>query len=233
MLKNTSGQKIALFAFDYTTGAPKTGDAANITPYINVDWAGITGLTDTSASEISSSNAPGWYLFDVTQGETNGNALHFTAKSSTSNVVIVGRLVFTSDPTISTRIDTIDDFLDTEIAAIKAKTDNLPSDPADQSLIIAATDAIMTRLGAPVGADISADIAGVPDAIGARVIPEDYAADEAEFTLDQITCMIWSRLMNFSFSTTTRSMKKLDKTTEAMTAEIDSETNATEHFRAT
>lgn len=45
-----------------------------------------------------------------------------------------------------------------DIAAIKAKTDNLPSDPADQSLIIAATDAIMGRLGTPA-VTIAADIA--------------------------------------------------------------------------
>ena len=32
--------------------------------------------------------------------------------------------------------------------AIKAKTDNLPSDPADQSLIIAATDAITSAIAA-------------------------------------------------------------------------------------
>ncbi len=55
-------------------------------------------------------------------------------------------------------LDTIDNFLDTEIADIKGKTDNLPSDPADQSLIISATDAIMSRLGAPAGASVSADI---------------------------------------------------------------------------
>lgn len=46
-------------------------------------------------------------------------------------------------------------------AAIKAKTDNLPSDPADQSLIITATDAVMTRLGSPAGASIAADIAAI------------------------------------------------------------------------
>jgi hypothetical protein len=41
-------------------------------------------------------------------------------------------------------VNTIDDFLDTEIAAIKAKTDNLPSDPADASVVaglIAAAEA--------------------------------------------------------------------------------------------
>lgn len=51
--------------------------------------------------------------------------------------------------------------VDTEVAAIKAKTDALPSDPADQSLIIAATDAIMSRLGAPAGASHAADIAAI------------------------------------------------------------------------
>ncbi len=49
--------------------------------------------------------------------------------------------------------------------SIKAKTDNLPSDPADQSLIIAATDSVMTRLGAPAGASIAADIAAI-DGVG-------------------------------------------------------------------
>lgn len=49
----------------------------------------------------------------------------------------------------------------TQLAAIKAKTDNLPSDPADQSLVIAATTAIFDRVGAPAGASVSADIAAV------------------------------------------------------------------------
>lgn len=35
-----------------------------------------------------------------------------------------------------------------DVGAIKAKTDNLPSDPADQSLVIAATDAITTAIAA-------------------------------------------------------------------------------------
>jgi hypothetical protein len=55
----------------------------------------------------------------------------------------------------------LDSAVGDQITGIKAKTDNLPSDPADQSLIIAATDAVMTRLGAPAGASMSADIAAV------------------------------------------------------------------------
>ena len=61
---------------------------------------------------------------------------------------------------IRTEIDTNS----TQLAAIKAKTDNLPTDPADESLIIAATDAIYSRIGAPVGLSISADIANIPTA---------------------------------------------------------------------
>ncbi len=41
-------------------------------------------------------------------------------------------------------ITTVDDYLDTEIAAIKAKTDNLPSDPADASVVAALIDALPT-----------------------------------------------------------------------------------------
>lgn len=47
---------------------------------------------------------------------------------------------------LDTQLSTIDDFLDTEIAAIKAKTDNLPSDPADASDIAASFSTVNTKL---------------------------------------------------------------------------------------
>lgn len=50
------------------------------------------------------------------------------------------------------------------IAAIKSKTDNLPASPADESLVIAATNSIAARLGSPAGASVSADIAALPTA---------------------------------------------------------------------
>lgn len=43
-------------------------------------------------------------------------------------------------------VNIIDDFLDTEIAAIKAKTDGLPSDPADASDIAASFSTVNTKL---------------------------------------------------------------------------------------
>jgi len=54
------------------------------------------------------------------------------------------------------------DTLDTVADAIKAKTDNLPTDPADQSLVIAATDAIV----AAIAALNDLDAAGVRGAVG-------------------------------------------------------------------
>ncbi len=50
--------------------------------------------------------------------------------------------------TVSGKIDTIDDLIDTEVAAIKAKTDNLPADPADASDIAAAFSTVNTKLDA-------------------------------------------------------------------------------------
>lgn len=67
----------------------------------------------------------------------------------------------------------------TEIADIKAKTDNLPTDPADQSLIVAATDAIMTRIGV-AGAGLTAlgdgRIANLDATVSSRLATAGYTA---------------------------------------------------------
>lgn len=90
MQKNVASQKLIVFAFDATTNLPKTGDAANITAYVSKDYGSVTVLGDTSATEMDATNAKGYYLFDLTQAETNGNELLFSAMSSTSNIVVVG-----------------------------------------------------------------------------------------------------------------------------------------------
>jgi hypothetical protein len=95
MFKNVVSQKIQLFAFDTTTGAPKTGDAANITAYVSKDHGGVTVLGDTSAAEMDAVNAKGVYVFDLTQAETNADELTFTAKSTTANVSVTPRFVST------------------------------------------------------------------------------------------------------------------------------------------
>lgn len=123
---------------------------------------------------------------------------------------VMGRI----DAAVSTRasqasLDTLDDYVDTEVAAIKAKTDNLPSDPADQSAVEAAILAAWTT-----------------------ALTEAYAADGAAATPAQLLYMIWSALAEFAISGVTITAKKLDGTTTAMTFTLDDATNPTSRTRA-
>lgn len=71
-------------------------------------------------------------------------------------------------------LKTLIDAVKTVADAVQAKTDNLPSDPADQSLIIAATNALSALIGLPAGASLSADVAAVKD------VADDILVDTAE-----------------------------------------------------
>src|SRR5438309_6263459 len=103
MQRNVASQKLIVFAFDATTNLPKSGDAANITAYVSKDYGTVTVLGDTSATEMDATNAKGYYLFDLTQGETDADTLLFSGKSSTANIVVVGApaTVFTTPPNFS------------------------------------------------------------------------------------------------------------------------------------
>lgn len=65
---------------------------------------------------------------------------------STLDAAGVRTAVGLASANLDTQLDTIDNFLDTEIAAIKAKTDNLPSDPADASDIASAFSTVNSTL---------------------------------------------------------------------------------------
>lgn len=58
----------------------------------------------------------------------------------------------------------------TDLDNIDAKTTNLPTDPADQSLIIAATNALAALIGTPAGVSLSADVAAVKSDTAATLI---------------------------------------------------------------
>src|SRR5687767_3045800 len=89
MQKNVAGQKLLVYAFDSTTNLPKTADGPNIRASVSKDFAAIADLADTSAAELDATIAKGFYHFDVSQGETDGNVLIFSARSSTANIVVV------------------------------------------------------------------------------------------------------------------------------------------------
>lgn len=135
MFKNVASQKLIVYVFDSTTNLPKTGDAANLTAYVSKDYGAVTVLGDTSATEMDATNAKGYYLFDLTQGETNADTLLFSGKSATANMVLVAMpaTVFTRPPNFSAlsvdsngRVDVIKVAGTTQTAGdVPAKTNSL------------------------------------------------------------------------------------------------------------
>jgi hypothetical protein len=79
----------------------------------------------------------------------------------------------------------------TGIAAIKAKTDNLPIDPTSETNATANKNAILTRLGTPVGVSVSADIATIQAEFPANFSTLGITAGKInEFTLVDTTTAI-------------------------------------------
>lgn len=96
MQKNVAGQYWIVFAFDETDGTPKTGDAGNITAKISKDGAAGGATDDTNPTEIED----GYYVFTLTQAETNADMLLIMPESSTADIQVVGQpvVVYTRPP---------------------------------------------------------------------------------------------------------------------------------------
>lgn len=92
--KNKASQKILVFAVD-STGAAKTGDAANITARLSLDGAAVVQTGTANPTEISATYAPGVYYFPLTQAETNADMILLYAKSTTSGVVLRPIMIYT------------------------------------------------------------------------------------------------------------------------------------------
>ncbi|KQU77708.1 hypothetical protein ASD12_18075 [Mesorhizobium sp. Root102] len=123
-------------------------------------WSTATGFSTLDAAAVNAE--VGTALVDA--GVTMARMAHLDADVSTR----LPASGYTAPDNAS--IATIDGKATTILAgvvAIDSKTANLPSDPADQSLVIAAADAVMARLGAPAGVSLSADVGAVKADTGA------------------------------------------------------------------
>lgn len=178
MFKNTAA-KFRVYAFDSTTGQPKTGDSANITAYVSKDYGAFAALGDTSATEEDATNAKGYYLFDAAQAETNADCIGISAKSSTANIVVIG-----APATIYTRPQT--GWLAPATAGRTLVVD--AAGLADANVVDwkgaiapAMTGDAFARLGAPAGASVSADIAAVKADTGAiKAKTDNLPSDPAD-----------------------------------------------------
>jgi hypothetical protein len=157
LFKNVASQKAIVFAYNKTTGAGTTGDAANITANVSKDGAAPSASNDTNPTEIGG----GWYAFDLTQAETNCDLFLLYAASVTSNILVTGVSGYTTGGAIpqagvapaSTALSTA-----TWTGTRAGYIDNLNNH-------VAQTGDAYARLGAPAGASISADLADIPTAI--------------------------------------------------------------------
>lgn len=180
-----------------TDGSGKTGlVAANLTvSYTRVETDNDVVVTDATGSlndlaaltsahadwglkEVSNTLAPGLYRLDIADAVFASGAWSAVvyvmittsaAAASPMEFVMVPYLPLTGNP---------------DIAAIKAKTDNLPSDPADESLIIAATDALATLIGdVPTNAELATALAAADDAVLAQVALVKAKTDSLTYTV--------------------------------------------------
>jgi len=95
MYKNIAGQFVDVYAYDTGNSVYKTGDAAQITAYIELDNGGGGATNDTNPTEVDSTNQPGLYRFALTQGESNGDMVNVTPKSSTGSIIVSPVVIYT------------------------------------------------------------------------------------------------------------------------------------------
>lgn len=174
--KNVASQKVAVFAWDTANDTEKTGDAGNITAQISKDGGATAASNDVNPTELDATDAPGVYIFDLTQAESNCDLFVLFAKSSTADikiepVVIYSVLQQTGDSyarlgapagaSVSADVAAVKataDAVEVDTTSIESKVDTV--DGVVDTILVDTAD-MQPKLGTPAGADISADIAAV------------------------------------------------------------------------
>lgn len=86
LLRNVAGQQWHVFAFNKSTNDPILADAANITANLYIDGGVANAVDDTNPTELED----GYYIFELSQAETNGSLILISPESSTADVQVVG-----------------------------------------------------------------------------------------------------------------------------------------------
>jgi hypothetical protein len=111
--KNTAGKWI-VFAYGNpshaSAGLPITGDAANITANIRIDGGAANAVDDTNPTELED----GYYIFDITAVEANGDNLLLAPASTTADVLVIAvpGAVWTRPPDFNDPTVLVDDIWD-------------------------------------------------------------------------------------------------------------------------
>lgn len=164
MQKNVGSQKWIVFAFDRTDNTPKTGDAANITANLRIDGGAANAVDDVNPTELED----GFYIFDITQAETNGDHILISPASVTADIQVIGApaALFTTAPNFNTLGIESDGDL-TKVNTCDTNTDVRGTDNAALAAT-AVTSATWTdlRAGYLDNLDISENVAGTSEVSG-------------------------------------------------------------------
>ena len=180
--KNVASQKWVVFAFDLTDNTAKTGDAAQITAEISADGAAGGGnITDTNPTELED----GYYVFDISQGESNGDYLLILPESSTGNIQVIGvpMAVWTTPPDFPAF--SIDSNGRIDIIKIAGTTQTANDNGADINAILIDTNQIQGKLptnkfmGSSDGADDDGNINSILAGTVTNAQGTDVATDVA------------------------------------------------------
>lgn len=171
MFKNVSGQKVKYFAWDVATNLGKTGDAANIIPYVIKDDGTSAALATATITEIDSTNLKGWYLGSLSQAESNYNDPIYAAKSSTTGISVIGSRVSTVPINFQARVITSTGIADANLVAqvgVLFPTGTARSDAANTVSSIALPASFPASKISPNGGDVIILLQGT-GALGAGV----------------------------------------------------------------
>lgn len=172
----------AKFGADFITAAKIAADVG--TEIATAVWASATRLL-TAGTNIVLAKGTGVTGFnDLSAAQVNAEADTALADyDGPTNAEMVARTLAAADYATATNLATVDTVVD----AIQAKTDNLPSDPADHSVVIAATDAILTAVGdVPTNAELTAALGTADDAVLSAVATVDTVVDAIKAKTDNL-----------------------------------------------
>lgn len=231
----------------YTGNTPQTGDSYAI---VNSGTHGNAAIkTETAAIKAKTDNLP----------SDPADASVIAGRFDTLDTSIAD---LPTNAELATALGTADDAVLAQVALVKAKTDNLPSDPADQSIIIAATDALVALIGdVPTvaefeartlvaanyfdpAADTVANVTTVATLTGhtpqtgdayaalTSAVPDSVPADGSRPTVQQAVRMILNALIEGGISGTTWTIKKEDGSTTLFTVTLDDDTTPTSKTRS-
>ncbi len=175
----STDQSVVIRIVDATDGTPETAvefNTAGIDLWYRREGAAKVSITEVALAALTTAHADGgiehigdgYYRLDLPDAALATAETGVMVGGTITGMVVWGTYVELAEHDATTLIaavqsglatlalqTTIASYLDTEVAAIKAKTDNLPSDPADASIVAgliataqADLDNIQTRLPA-------------------------------------------------------------------------------------